>query len=99
MPQLEILGIAFHSPLPNRDVKRQLLHTPITTHITLPNLRWFGSTGTTAYLEALLPQMTTPLLEKLQIRFFNELTLSVPHLQFITTQVQKCQDQVLRMGN
>ncbi|KAH9981783.1 hypothetical protein BJV74DRAFT_65378 [Russula compacta] len=76
MPQLETLGITFHSPVPNRDVKMELLDTPIITHVTLPNLRWFGFKGASAYLEALLPGITTPLLEKLQILYFNQLTFS-----------------------
>jgi len=84
MPQLETLGIVFHSPVSNRHVERQLLSTPITAHVTLPSLRWFGFKGASAYLEALLPQMTTPILEKLQVLFFNQLTYPVPHLlQFI----------------
>jgi hypothetical protein len=84
MPQLETLGISFHSPVPNRDVKRKLVDMPITTHVTLPNLRWFEFGGASDYLEAILPQMTTPLLEKLQVHFFNQLTISIPHLlQFI----------------
>src|SRR5712675_2443311 len=70
MPQLETLGIAFHSPVPNRDVKQELLHKPLTTHATLPNLRWFVFKGASAYLEALLSCMTAPLLAKLQVGFF-----------------------------
>ena len=31
MPQLETLMIGFQFPVPNRDVERQLMHTPITT--------------------------------------------------------------------
>jgi hypothetical protein len=86
MPQLEVLGISFHSPVPNREVEMQLLDTPTMTHVILPNLRWFGFCGVSAYLEALLPRMTTPSLEKLEIGFFNQLTFSVPHLlQFIST--------------
>ena len=86
MPQLEVLDIGFHSPVPNREVEMQLLDTPTMTHITLPNLRQFGFEGVTAYLEALLPRMTTPLLEKLETIFSNQLTFSVPHLlQFIST--------------
>ncbi|KAH9992554.1 hypothetical protein BJV74DRAFT_884673 [Russula compacta] len=86
MPQLEVLGISFHSPIPNRDVVMTLLDTPTMTHITLPNLRWFGFCGVSAYLEALLPRMTTPSLEKLEIGFFNQLTFSFPHLlRFIST--------------
>ena len=86
MPQLETLRIDFHSPVSNRYVQRQLLGTPITTHVPLPNLRWFGFKGSSAYLEALLPRITTPILEKLQVVFFNQLTYSTPHLlQFIRT--------------
>ncbi|KAH9981951.1 hypothetical protein BJV74DRAFT_58500 [Russula compacta] len=86
MPQLELPGIGFLCPVPNREVEMQLLDTPTMTHATLPNLRWFGFTVVSAYLEALLPRMITPLLERLQVLFFNQLTFSVPHLlQFIST--------------
>jgi len=84
MPQLETLMIGFHFPIPNRDIERQLLHAPITTNAILPNLRSFRFKGTSAYLEALLPRITAPLLERLNVTFFNQLTLSIPHLlQFI----------------
>ena len=66
-------------PISSRDIERQLWRMPIV-HVTLPNLRWFGFRGVSAYLEALLPRITAPLLEKLQILFFNQLTFSVPHL-------------------
>ena len=86
MPHLEILGISFKPHDPSGDVEGQLLRTPILTHVTLPNLRWLGFQGANAYLEALLPQITTPLLEKLQLYFFNEPTHSIPHLrQFMST--------------
>lgn len=85
MPQLETLGIDFHSPISSRDIERQRRCMPIV-HVTLPNLRWFGFRGVSAYLEALLPRITAPLLEKLQILFFNQLTFSVPHLlEFISS--------------
>jgi hypothetical protein len=42
--------------------------------------------GFNGYLEALLPWITTPLLEKLYTRFFRGSTFSVPHLlQFMST--------------
>jgi hypothetical protein len=86
VPQLEILVIGFHSPLPNRDVKRQLLATPIMPHITLPNLRVFYFRGISAYLEGLLPQISAQVLSKLQIVFFNQLSFIVPRLlQFLGT--------------
>ncbi|KAH9981785.1 hypothetical protein BJV74DRAFT_989280 [Russula compacta] len=62
MPQLEGLELAFF-PVSSHDVERQLSHTPIMTYVTLPNLRWFAIQGVSTYLEALLPHITTPLLE------------------------------------
>ena len=87
MPQLENLEIVFTFPVPNRDVERQLTHTPITTHITLPNLRLFVFRGVSAYLEAIVCRITTPRLERLDIILFNQLTFSVPCLgQFMNTE-------------
>ena len=86
MPQLETLGIDFHSPVLDRDVEMQLFNTPMTTHVALPNLRWFGFGGASAYLEVLLPRVTTPLLQKLQIVYPDQPTFFVPCLlQFMIT--------------
>ena len=73
-------SIFFNSYDPNRDVERHL-RTRIMTRVTLPNLRWLGFQGTSAYLEALLPWVTIPLLEKLQVYLFNRLIYSIPHLE------------------
>jgi hypothetical protein len=84
LSQLEILVIGFRSPVPNRDVERQLLHRPIMAPVILPNLRWFGFKGVSAYLEAILPCMTTPLLEGFRTIWFHQLDFSIPQLlQFI----------------
>jgi hypothetical protein len=84
--QLESLTIAFTFPVPKRDVERQLTHTPITTHVTLPNLRFFRFQGSSAYLEAVVCRMTTPRLEYLQIQLFKQLTFFIPRLpQFMNT--------------
>jgi hypothetical protein len=80
MPQLETLGISFHSPIPNTDARSQLLQMPTMTHVSLPNLRWFGFGGMSAYLEALLPRLSIPRIEKLQIWFFSQPSYPVPHL-------------------
>ena len=81
MPQLETLAVFFSFPVPNRDVERQLTHTAITTHITLPNLRFINFGGVSAYLEAVVCRITTPRLEGLEIQLFKQLTFSVPSLQ------------------
>ena len=81
MPQLETLGIGFHCFNPRRDVEKQLLRTPITTRVTLPNLHWLEYDGTRAYLEALLPWLTIPLLGRVGIHFFNQMVYSIPNLR------------------
>ena len=86
MPQLESLMIFFLSPVSNGDVEGHVMRTPITTHVTLPNLRTFIFRGVSAYLEAVVHLITTPRLEKLIIDLFEQLTFSVPHLiQFMNT--------------
>ena len=81
MPKLETLGIFFHSPAPDHEDEEQLLHPQNMANITLLRLHWFAFGGDSAYLEALLPRMATPALEKLQIFFFDQQTYSVPHLR------------------
>ena len=81
MPQLETLEIRFLFPVPNHDVERQLIHTPITPPLTLPNLRFLVLKGGSAYVEAIVRRITTPRLRKLGIWLFNQLTFSVPCLQ------------------
>jgi hypothetical protein len=80
MSNLESLAIVFHSPLPNRDIVRQLLDTPILTHVTLPNLRSFTFLGVSAYLEGLLARISSPLLSVFTVYFFNQLSFAVPQL-------------------
>jgi hypothetical protein len=80
MPELETLVIYFSLDDPGQDMDRLLSSQPIITPVTLPNLRWFWFQGGSAYLEALLRQITTPRLERLEFFFFEQLTFSVPHL-------------------
>jgi hypothetical protein len=84
MPQLETLLVFFLFPVPNHDVEMQLMHTPITTHVTLPKLCSFEFQGVSAYMEAVVRWIITPRLERLLIQFFEELTFSLPCLlQFV----------------
>ena len=80
IPQLEVLLISFYFAVPNRDVERQLMRTPIVTHVTLPNLRVFVFQAVRAYSEAVLSRITAPRLENFQIGYFKQLTSSVPQL-------------------
>ena len=80
LPRLETLRITFHPLVRDNGIGEQVPHTRFITHVNLPNLRWFVFQGTSPYLEALLPGMTTPLLEKLKIALFGQLTFSVSYL-------------------
>jgi hypothetical protein len=80
MPQLEILLVYFYAAVPNRDVERQLMRTPIMTHVTLPNLRLFAFKAVGAYSEAVLSRITASRLEIFQICYPKQLTFSVPEL-------------------
>ena len=80
MPQLEILAIGFQFAVPNRDVERQLMRTPIMTHVTLPNLRFFVFQAVSAYSEAVLSRITAHRLETFHIGYLKQLTFSVPQL-------------------
>jgi hypothetical protein len=81
LPQLEELDMRFRSAVPNSDIEMQLLHTPVITHVTHPNLRVFEFMGVSGFLEAVLAHMAAPLLETFRVQFFNQLSFSVTHLQ------------------
>ena len=71
LPQLESLTIGFNAHVVVQPPKMSNM-----THLTLPNLHHFAFEGISTYLEMLLPRMTTPLLEKLRVHFFNFLSSS-----------------------
>jgi hypothetical protein len=105
LPQLERLDISFRSAVPNHDIERQLLDTPVMIHVTQPNLRSFSFEGVSAFLESLLPHMTTPLLETFRVQFFNKFSFSVPRLtsfmmaaeklRFINARILFCHEAVV----
>jgi len=86
LPRLETLQIGFTSPGSDGDIERQLSHRPVMTHVMLPRLRQFRFWGINAFLEALLSQMSAPLLETLSVHLFDPPNFVVPHLRnFMTT--------------
>ena len=86
LPHLEQLEIGIISAEPSIEIESQQSHTPITIQAILLNLRRFTFWGTIDYLDTLLPHMTTPLLQWLDVNFFYQLRFSAPHLlQFMIT--------------
>ena len=84
MPRLDTLLITTYSLSPTMWGGNSCI--PQSRHATLPNLRYFGYQGSSAYMEAVVRRITAPRLEKLDIQLSDELALSVPHLlQFMNT--------------
>jgi hypothetical protein len=88
MLRLELLVIGFQppfpSPLPNRDVDRQLHQTPDMT--PLPNLRLVVFKGMATYLEGLVARISAPALNQLHIYLDSQPSSTFPHLlQFMQT--------------
>ena len=67
MPHLETFRITFRHTLSNEHVESEFLRKPLSTHVTLPTLRWFGFGGPSAYMQAVLPRITAPLLKITEI--------------------------------
>ena len=67
MPHLQTFRFSIYPALSKQDIERQLLQMPLSTLVTLPALRWFGLEG--AYMKAVLPRITMPLLEVTEIIF------------------------------
>jgi hypothetical protein len=85
MSRLEKLTITLHSSIPDDDIEGQSFRVPIATHIVLHKLRWLGFKGTGACVGTLLPLIGAPLLEKLEIIFFDGLPSSMPYLLHIAS--------------
>ena len=67
MLQLETLRITIYSPLSDQDIEEQLLQIPLSTHVTLPNVRWFEFNGPLASMRSVLPRITMPSLKIAEI--------------------------------
>jgi len=64
MPHLQTFMITFH---PSSSVPGKSWRIPLSTQCTLPNIRWFGFEGRSAYMRAVLPRITMPLLKVTEI--------------------------------
>jgi hypothetical protein len=83
LPQLENFSIGFADPIPRPRAQRELLTNRGAT-VTLLNLKHLAYHGVSAYLECLVAQIRTPVLEQLNITLFNQIAFDMPHFsQFI----------------
>jgi hypothetical protein len=77
--QLEELSIGFSIPIPRPSAEREQLGEQ-GTPFTLPNLKLLSFKGVGSYLDCLVAQIITPLLERLDVTLFNQIVFAFPHL-------------------
>jgi hypothetical protein len=77
--QLEELSIEFSVPIPRPSAEGPLLGKQ-GSPVMLSNLKIFTFRGVSAYLERLVCQIRTPILERMDITFFNQIAFRLPHL-------------------
>ena len=85
LPYLEELSIGFAVPMPRPSAVEKLLPPPIP-RVTLPVLKRITFRGVVVYLENLVAQIYTPLLEQLNITLLFQLAFTLVNLtQFVHT--------------
>ncbi|KAH9020063.1 hypothetical protein EDB84DRAFT_1515885 [Lactarius hengduanensis] len=84
LSRLEILMIHFYTAIHNREVERR--PRSAQSKIILPSLKILAFRGGSAYLEGILARLSAPLLSKLNVEFFNQLTFDLYRLrEFVPT--------------
>ena len=76
LPLLEELSIGFAIPIPLPSSEGALLPAPISS-VTLPSLRRLTFRGVDVYIDNLVAQINTPLLERLSLTLFFDLTFTL----------------------
>ena len=79
LPYLEELSISFAIPIPLPSSEGELLSIPITP-VTLPTLRRLTFRGEDDYLDSLIAQINTPLLERLTVSLLFDLDFTLVNL-------------------
>ncbi|KAH8978291.1 hypothetical protein EDB92DRAFT_606668 [Lactarius akahatsu] len=81
-PQLKSLKVHFLSPTAFQD--QETPHPRLLDRVVLPTLADFQFRGDSEYLEDLVSRLSAPLLEMIEIAFFDRLTFDIPQLsQFL----------------
>ncbi|KAN0132853.1 hypothetical protein V8E53_009218 [Lactarius tabidus] len=97
LSQLEKLSIGFSIPLPRPNAERELLSQQGIL-VTLPNLKILKFKGISAYLECLVAQIRTPLLKRLVITLFNQMTFTLRHLSHLANVTEKIKPDTAKVS-
>ena len=79
LPRLEELHIGFSVPIPRPSTERELLGEQ-GTPMTLPSLNTLKFKGVSVYLESFIVQIRAPVLKRLEITLYNQVTFALQHL-------------------
>ena len=97
LPRLEKFSIGFAIPIPRPSEEIELSSKRGAT-VMLPNLKHLAYKGVSAYLECLVAQIRTPLLERLEITLFNQVAFELPHLSHFTNTIERFKFPVAKVG-
>jgi hypothetical protein len=86
LPGLKSFGLGFRSP--QSRVGRGTRHLPPPIRIALATLTKFRFKGNSEYLEDIVYQIDTPLLDNFEITFFNQLTFDTPLLRHFISRTE-----------
>jgi hypothetical protein len=86
LPQLEGLSIGFSVPIPRPSAEMEPLGEQ-GPPVTLPNLKTLVFKGVSTYLERLVAQIRAPLLQRLDITFFDQIAFALPHLSHFSSTI------------
>ena len=87
LPHLETFSIRFFVLIPHPSTERELSGKQGAT-VTLPNLKNLAFQGVSAYLDCLVAQIKTPLLERVDITLFHETGFELPCLSHFTNTIE-----------
>ena len=97
LSQVEKLSIGFSVPIPRPSAERELLGQQ-GTPVTLPHLKVLKFKGIIAYLECLVAQIRTPLLERLIITLFNQMAFTLPHTSHLANVTEKIKPDTAKVN-
>ena len=86
LTRLRILDLEFQSPRSRAD--RESRSPPPLTRVVLPALTEFYFKGDSEYLENIVSRFDGPLLDKITIRFFNQLVFDTPLLRHFISRTE-----------
>jgi hypothetical protein len=87
LTKLEVLDLRFRSPR-SRAVRENRHPLPLT-RVVLPTLTWLQFRGDSEYLEDIVSRIDAPLLDNMNIIFFNQLVFNTPQLRRLISHTGK----------